>query len=91
MVDFGSSSLHPTTTITTSPLRHLANHGDHVRAVPLPSSEGCGPVKVALDGGKRGEREEQGGGKWGPMRWEAHAVRHKNGPSRSPTDHPSSQ
>src|SRR5437899_2841886 len=69
MVDVGSSSLHPTT-ITTSPPRH---HEGRAHAVPLPSPEGCGPAVVRLDGGITQGKEDTNGG---PMKWEAHAVRH---------------
>ena len=43
--------------------------------MPLPSLEGCEQIQSHLTGGDR--REEQKGG---PMQWEAHTVRHKNGP-----------
>jgi len=62
MVEVGSSSLHPITTITTSPPHHLTNHGAQANAVPLPSPEGCGPVVVRFDGGHaKGKQYTEGG------------------------------
>ena len=54
MVDFGSSSLHPTTITTTSPdlatSRPRQPRRSSTRGAP-PLSEGCGPTVVRCDGG----------------------------------------
>ena len=69
--------LHPTTTITTSTPRHFANHGAQAHAVPLPSPEGCGPLRAfSLSTGGSWWEEQQGR----PKEWETHQVRHGNEP-----------
>jgi len=59
--DFGFILLHPTT-ITTSPPQLVLNHGGQADLVPLPSPEGCGPILILLNEGKRdGEEGTRGG------------------------------
>ena len=68
----------------------VRNHGHPSIGAP-PLSRGMCALYGHIDEGKFGEGGEGGKHEGGPMKWEAHAVRHKNRPSLSPTDHPFSK